>query len=131
MVLKDWVLIFPRICLKAHTAFHLKAINSSLQINPMRCFVRHLEIIGGSPPEEERVCKHNPEVISFGDEGHLHNLQNITAVHKDVTERLEKLNKALFDEVRAVLDINKAERHVRGGEATKQKYIRNSAITSK
>ncbi len=83
------------------------------------------------PPEEERVCKHNPEVISFGDEGHLHNLQNITAVHKDVTERLEKLNKALFDEVRAVLDINKAERHVRGGEATKQKYIRNSAITSK
>ncbi|MBO5023753.1 MAG: sporulation transcriptional regulator SpoIIID [Clostridia bacterium] len=46
-----------------------------------------------------------------------------STVHKDVTERLEKLNKALFDEVRAVLDKNKAERHMRGGEATKQKYI--------
>ncbi len=46
-----------------------------------------------------------------------------STVHKDVTERLEKLNKALFEEVRAVLDKNKAERHMRGGEATKQKYI--------
>lgn len=57
-------------------------------------------------------------------------LQDITAAHKDVTERLERLNKALFDEVRAVLDVNKAERHVRGGEATKQKYSK-SAIISK
>lgn len=46
-----------------------------------------------------------------------------STVHKDVTERLEKLNKALFEEVRVVLDKNKAERHMRGGEATKQKYI--------
>ncbi len=46
-----------------------------------------------------------------------------STVHKDVTERLERLNKALFEEVRAVLDKNKAERHMRGGEATKQKYI--------
>ena len=47
----------------------------------------------------------------------------VTTVHKDVTERLERLNKSLFDEVRVVLDKNKAERHMRGGEATKQKYI--------
>ena len=44
-------------------------------------------------------------------------------VHKDVTERLVKLNRPLSEEVRTVLDKNKAERHVRGGEATKRKYI--------
>lgn len=44
-------------------------------------------------------------------------------VHKDVTERLERENKELYERVRAVLDKNKAERHMRGGEATKQKYI--------
>ena len=46
-----------------------------------------------------------------------------STVHKDVTERLVKLNRPLSEEVRTVLDKNKAERHVRGGEATKRKYI--------
>ena len=46
-----------------------------------------------------------------------------STVHKDVPERLVKLNRPLSEEVRTVLDKNKAERHVRGGEATKRKYI--------
>ena len=46
-----------------------------------------------------------------------------TTVHKDVTERLRVQNAALFERVREVLDKNKAERHMRGGEATKRKYI--------
>lgn len=46
-----------------------------------------------------------------------------STVHKDVTERLVKLNRPLSEEVRTVLDKNKDERHVRGGEATKRKYI--------
>ena len=46
-----------------------------------------------------------------------------STVHKDVTERLKHENTALFERVRAVMDKNKAERHVRGGEATKQKYL--------
>lgn len=46
-----------------------------------------------------------------------------STVHKDVTERLVKLNRPLSEEVRTVLNKNKAERHVRGGEATKRKYI--------
>ncbi len=46
-----------------------------------------------------------------------------STVHKDVTERLVKLNRTLSEEVRTVLNKNKAERHVRGGEATKRKYI--------
>ena len=47
-----------------------------------------------------------------------------STVHKDVTERLVKLNRPLSEEVRTVLDKNKAERHVRGGEATKRKVIK-------
>jgi len=45
-----------------------------------------------------------------------------STVHKDLTERLPRLNPALFRQVRELLDINKAERHIRGGLATKRKY---------
>ena len=45
-----------------------------------------------------------------------------STVHKDVTERLEKINPALAKNVREILDENKAERHIRGGMATKLKY---------
>ena len=45
-----------------------------------------------------------------------------STVHKDVTERLEKINPLLMNDVRAILEENKAERHIRGGEATKAKY---------
>jgi ATP-dependent Lon protease len=46
-----------------------------------------------------------------------------STVHKDVTERLELINEGMADEVRAVLLENKAERHIRGGQATKAKYL--------
>ena len=49
-------------------------------------------------------------------------LRKVTTVHKDVTERLEKINPILAKEVRKILDENKAERHIRGGMATKLKY---------
>lgn len=45
-----------------------------------------------------------------------------STVHKDVSERLKKINPVLAKEVRIVLDENKAERHIRGGLATKRKY---------
>ena len=47
-----------------------------------------------------------------------------STVHMDVSERLKKLNPALYKDVRKILDINKAERHIRGGMATKQKYLK-------
>ena len=47
-----------------------------------------------------------------------------STVHKDVTDRLIKINKPLALEVRKVLNENKAERHIRGGLATKMKYIK-------
>lgn len=45
-----------------------------------------------------------------------------STVHKDVSERLTKINPSLAKEVRIILDENKAERHIRGGMATKMKY---------
>jgi len=45
-----------------------------------------------------------------------------STVHKDVSERLPRISKEMADEVRNVLDRNKAERHLRGGEATRKKY---------
>ena len=48
-----------------------------------------------------------------------------STVHKDVSERLKKINPSLAKEVRSVLDENKAERHIRGGMATKLKYAQN------
>ena len=45
-----------------------------------------------------------------------------STVHKDVSERLKKINPSLAKEVRVILDENKAERHIRGGMATKLKY---------
>lgn len=45
-----------------------------------------------------------------------------STVHKDVTERLPAINQQMASEVRKILEINKAERHLRGGEATRRKY---------
>ncbi len=47
-----------------------------------------------------------------------------STVHKDITQNLEKINRPLYLQAKAVLDVNKQERHLRGGEATKQKYNR-------
>lgn len=46
-----------------------------------------------------------------------------STVHKDVTERLAKVNPLLASEARKVLDVNKQERHIRGGLATREKYL--------
>lgn len=46
-----------------------------------------------------------------------------STVHKDLTERLPQIDHHLADEVRDILDINKSERHIRGGMATRQKYL--------
>ena len=45
-----------------------------------------------------------------------------STVHKDVSQRLRHVNPALYQEVKTILEINKAQRHIRGGMATKLKY---------
>lgn len=49
-----------------------------------------------------------------------------STVHKDVTERLPRVDAQLATTVRKVLELNKAERHIRGGEATRVKYLADS-----
>lgn len=45
-----------------------------------------------------------------------------STVHKDLTSRLEKIDPSLYIQAKKVLDLNKAERHLRGGMATRAKY---------
>jgi len=54
-----------------------------------------------------------------------------STVHKDVTERLPDINQSLAMEVKRILEINKAERHIRGGEATKRKYQKRQKMDFK
>lgn len=52
-----------------------------------------------------------------------------STVHKDVSERLPRINKELAEKVKAILEQNKAERHIRGGEATRKKYANINQMT--
>ena len=58
-------------------------------------------------------------------------LRSVTAIHKDVSERLLKINPELAKEVRKILDENKSERHIRGGMATKMKYLNQKKNSDK
>ena len=55
----------------------------------------------------------------------------VTTAHKDVTDRLTHINPGLASQARVVLDVNKSERHIRGGMATREKYQHRLAICSK
>ena len=50
-----------------------------------------------------------------------------STVHKDVTERLVQVNPSLAAEARKVIDVNKSESHIRGGLATREKYLHQHA----
>jgi len=45
-----------------------------------------------------------------------------STVHKDISERLKYINRPLYKQVKEIMEVNKAERHIRGGMATKRKY---------
>lgn len=47
-----------------------------------------------------------------------------STVHKDLSQRLPQCNKGLYRQVRSVLELNKAQRHIRGGLATRKKYLK-------
>lgn len=46
-----------------------------------------------------------------------------STVHKDLSQKLRYTNKSLYESVKKILEINKSERHIRGGEATRKKYM--------
>ena len=51
-----------------------------------------------------------------------------STVHKDLQQRLPQYNRALYEQVRQVLDVNKQQRHIRGGMATRKKYKGDSSL---
>ncbi len=51
-----------------------------------------------------------------------------STVHKDLAYKLKYLNRALYTEVKEILELNKAQRHLRGGEATRKKYLKKKVI---
>lgn len=50
-----------------------------------------------------------------------------STVHKDLTSKLKQFNRNLYLEVKKILDLNKSERHLRGGEATRRMYLKKKA----
>lgn len=70
--------------------------------------------------EARYVIKTNATVRATAKEFHV----GKSTVHKDMTERLNKINRELYKNVKKVLNVNLLERHLRGGEATKQKYLK-------
>lgn len=78
-----------------------------------------------SKPLEERACELAVYMIETGatvraTAKHYHISKS--TVHKDISQRLEHYNPALYHQVRQILDQNKRERHIRGGMATRLKY---------
>lgn len=53
-----------------------------------------------------------------------------STVHKDIAEKLQRVNNELYIQAKEVLDINKSERHIRGGMATKRKYVARKSLAN-
>ena len=76
-------------------------------------------------PMEERACKLAVYMIETGATVRAaarHFGISKSTVHKDLSQRLKQHNYALYLQVREVLDVNKQQRHIRGGMATRRKY---------
>ena len=71
----------------------------------------------------EYIIEHNATVRQAAKEFGI----SKSTVHKDVTDRLLKINPGLAQETRKILDTNKSERHIRGGMATREKYLHRPA----
>ena len=83
-------------------------------------------------PLEERACELAVYIIETGAtvrSAAKHYHISKSTVHKDISQRLKSYNPGLYNQVRQVLDLNKQERHIRGGLATRRKYKGNEEIT--
>ena len=69
----------------------------------------------------EYIIENNATVRAAAGKFHI----SKSTVHKDVSDRLKTVNPQLYDRVREVLEVNKAQRHIRGGIATREKYRHN------
>ena len=76
---------------------------------------------------EERVIKCAEYIVATGCTVRAcsaHFSISKSTVHKDVTERLREINADLYETVREILEVNLKERHIRGGNATREKYVK-------
>jgi len=76
---------------------------------------------------EQRVCKLAVYIIETGGTVRAAAKRfgiSKSTVHKDLSQRLPQYNKTLYYQVRRILDENKAQRHIRGGMATREKYLK-------
>lgn len=78
-------------------------------------------------PKEERACQ--LAVYMIENRGTVRSAAqkfgiSKSTVHKDLSEKLPKVNPQLYSQVRQLLEVNKSERHIRGGLATREKYKR-------
>jgi len=83
---------------------------------------------------EERACELAVYIIETGATVRTaaqHFGISKSTVHKDLSQRLPRYNKLLYLQVRKVLDVNRAQRHIRGGLATRKKYQIQSSIKTK
>ena len=71
----------------------------------------------------EYIVEHNATVRAAAGKFHI----SKSTVHKDVANRLQMVNPQLYGQVRKVLDVNKAQRHIRGGVAPREKYKHESS----
>ncbi len=79
---------------------------------------------------EERACELAVYIIETGATvraAATHFGISKSTVHKDLSQRLPQCNKRLYQQVRQILDVNKAQRHIRGGLATRKKYQQQKA----
>jgi putative DeoR family transcriptional regulator (stage III sporulation protein D) len=79
---------------------------------------------------EERACELAVYIIETGATVRAaakHFGVSKSTVHKDISQRLPQYNRVLYNKVRYILEQNKAERHIRGGMATKNKYLRSKS----
>ena len=72
----------------------------------------------------EYIIENNATVRAAAGKFHI----SKSTVHKDVSDRLKVVNPQLYGRVRQVLDVNKAQRHIRGGVATREKYRLESTV---
>lgn len=75
----------------------------------------------------EYIIKNNATVRAAAKDFHI----SKSTVHKDVSYRLKTINPSLAKKVHVILDENKAERHIRGGMATKEKYLKQHSMSAK
>ena len=79
---------------------------------------------------ERRACELAVYIIEYGATVRAaaqHFGISKSTVHKDISQRLPHINRSLYRQVRAILDTNKAQRHIRGGIATRNKYCKKNS----